>query len=115
MPTMVPSRQPTKHQNRFAGCTATANPCSRPPMTSISEPEYSGGKRKAERDRKRQMERQRRHDRGDPGGHQRAAEDDRDDEEGEQREADEKPEPAHERDRKRKGEPGRQRPAGGRP
>src|SRR5262245_7171143 len=115
MPTMVPSRHPTKHHRTLLGCSATANPCSSPPAISISEPERTGGKWNAERDREYQVERQRGHNCGDAGGQQGPAKDDRDDEEGQQRKAGEESEPAHEDDREREREPRGQRPARRRP
>src|SRR5262249_185060 len=87
MPTMLPSRQQTKPENTLPGCSATANPCRMPLAISISEPEKAGRQRHAERDREHEMERQRGHDRGDPGSQQRATEDHRHDEEGEERKA----------------------------
>src|SRR5215475_11581628 len=76
MPTIVPSRQPTKHQNTLLGCSATANPCRRPEAMSISEPERTSGKRDAQGDREDQMERQRGRDCHEAGGRERPAEDD---------------------------------------
>src|SRR6478735_9268193 len=99
MPTTVPSRQPTKHQNTFAGCNATANPCSNPPSTSISEPEIAGRQRHAQNDGKGDVERERRRDRGEAGGGGRAPEHERDNRKGEERKADEKSERIHQRDR----------------
>src|SRR2546426_12036732 len=84
-PTTVPRKQPTKHQNRLAGCSATANPCSRPPATSISEPEQSGRERNVQHDRECEMERQRRDDRGHPGRQKGTAEDERHDDRSEER------------------------------
>src|SRR5262245_28441876 len=55
IPTIVPSRQPMKHQRRLAGCNATANPCSNPEAISISESEQAGGEIDAERYREYQM------------------------------------------------------------
>src|SRR5437764_13590899 len=112
MPTMVPSRQPTKHQKTLPGCSATANPCRRPEAISISEPERTGRKRHAQRNREDQMECKRGHDCHDGRGHERPAEDDGDDEEREQREADQKAQEVHEPDREREGEPGCHRPPG---
>src|SRR5215510_8141056 len=106
MPTIVPSRQPTKHQNTLLGCSATANPCRRPEAISISEPERTSGKRHAQRDREDQMERQRRHNRHDGGDRERPPEDDCHEEEGEQREADQEAGELHEQHRQCKGEPG---------
>src|SRR5258706_1676972 len=60
MPTTVPRNTPTKHQSRFAGCSASANPCIRPPKTSTS------GQRYAEREREDDVETRR-----DADGHQR--------------------------------------------
>ncbi len=34
-PTTVPSTTPRKHHSRFIGCSATANPCISPEITSI--------------------------------------------------------------------------------
>src|SRR5215470_7336625 len=99
MPTMVPSRQPTKHQKTLPGCSATANPCRRPEAISISEPERTGGKRHAQRNGKDQMEGKRGHDRHDRCGDERPAEDDGHEEEREQRKADQEAEEIHERDR----------------
>src|SRR5215467_452698 len=112
IPTTVPRRQPTKHQNTLLGCSATANPCRRPEATSISEPERASRQRHAQRDREDEMEGERTGDRHDAGGHQRPAEDDGHEEEREQREADQETDEVHERDRQRKGEPGSERPAG---
>src|SRR5258705_7214854 len=67
MPTIVPRRQPTKHQKTLLGCSATANPCRRPEAISISEPEWTGGKRHAERDWEDQVECERGGDRYDAG------------------------------------------------
>src|SRR5215213_7441280 len=97
MPTTVPRKQPTKHQNTLAGCRATANPCRSPLAISISEPEQSGGQRDVQHDRKHHMERQRRHRRGDASRDHRAAEDDGNNEKREQREAYQKPERLHQR------------------
>src|SRR5262245_32866456 len=105
MPTIVPRRQPTKHQNTLLGCSATANPFRRPEAMSISEPEWTGGKRHTERDREDHVECERRGDRHDAGRRERPAEDDRHDEEGEQRKADQEPDEVHEHDRQRKGKP----------
>src|SRR5262245_12426425 len=88
MPTIVPSRQPTKHQKTLPGCSATANPCRRPAATSISEPERTGGKGHAQRNREDQMEGERRCNRHDRCGGERPAEDDGHEEEREQGEAD---------------------------
>src|SRR5262245_2217134 len=85
MPTTVPKRQPTKHQNTLLGCSATANPCRRPEAMSISEPEWTGGKRYAQRDREDQMECERGCHRHDPSHRERPAEDGGHDEEREQR------------------------------
>src|SRR5215212_2727168 len=115
MPTIVPSKQPTKHQNTFAGCRATANPCRSPSAMSISEPEQADGKRNVQQDWKREMECQRSHDGSDGGRHWRTAEDDGHNEEREQGKTDEKTERLHERNRNRKGEPGDERAAGGTP
>src|SRR6266571_2212366 len=51
IPTTVPSTTPTKHHSRFAGCSATANPCIRPERISTL------GKRHAERQREKHVER----------------------------------------------------------
>src|SRR5258708_11790537 len=68
MPTTVPKKHPTKHQNRFAGCSATENPCSSPPMTSMSEPEEAGRKRHAQDHREREVKGQGHAHRGQAGG-----------------------------------------------
>src|SRR5215831_8378251 len=112
MPTTVPRRHPTKHQNTLLGCSATANPCRRPEATSISEPERTSRQRHAQRDREGEMEGERTRDRHDAGGHKRPTEDDRHEEEREQRKADQETDEIHERDRQRKGKPGSQRPPG---
>src|SRR5215813_9987814 len=88
MPTMVPSRQPTKHQMTLPGCSATANPCRRPEAISISEPERTGGKRHAQRNREDQMECECGSNRYEGCGDERPAEDDGHEEERKQREAD---------------------------
>src|SRR5215475_9255115 len=75
MPTIVPRRQPTKHQKTLLGCSATANPCRRPEAISISEPEWTGGERHAQRDRENEVERERGCHRHDAGGRERPAED----------------------------------------
>src|SRR5437867_3719323 len=98
MPTIVPRRQPTKHQNTLLGCSATANPCRRPEAISISEPEWTGGQRHAQRHREDEMERERGGDRHDAGGRERPAEDDHHDEEREQRKADQEADEVHEHD-----------------
>src|SRR3977135_1021143 len=76
MPTMVPSRQPTKHQKTLPGCSATANPCRRPEAISISEPERTDGKRHAQRNGKDQVECKRGRDRPNAAGRERPAGDD---------------------------------------
>src|SRR5215831_16759401 len=88
MPTMVPSRQPTKHQMTLLGCNATANPCRRPDAMSISEPERTGGERHAQRNGEDQVEGERGRDRHHCCGDERPAEDDGHEEEREQGEAD---------------------------
>src|SRR5262252_6960674 len=103
MPTTVPSRQPTKHQNTLLGCSATANPCRRPEAISISESERTGGKRHAQRNREDQVEGKRGRDRHHGRGQERPAEDDRHEEEREQREADQKSQEIHQCDREREG------------
>src|SRR5215468_1867039 len=115
MPTMVPSRQPTKHQMMLPGCSATANPCKRPDAMSISEPERTGGKRHAQRNGKDQVESERRRDRHHGCGDERAGEGEGDEEEREQGEADQEAEEIHQHDREREGKPGHHRPAGGGP
>src|SRR5438093_3132863 len=109
MPTIVPRRQPTKHQNTLPGCSATANPCRRPEAISISEPEWTGWKRYAQRDREDQMECERGCHRHDAGDRERPAEDDGHDEEREQRKADQEANEVHESNRDREGKPGCQR------
>src|SRR4051812_26238908 len=91
MPTTVPSRQPTKHQNRFSGCSATANPCIRPPRTSMSEPEQPGRQLDFQYDREDDMERECRPHGRQTGAEQRAPENEADDAEGEQRKAEHEP------------------------
>src|SRR5712691_4799124 len=93
-PTTVPRKQPTKHQNRVAGCSATANPWRRPPTTSISEPEDAGREGYAQHGRECEMECQRRDDRRHAGGNKRTAEDECDNDKDEEREAHDEPEPA---------------------
>src|SRR5712691_310729 len=88
MPTMVPSRQPTKHQKTLPGCSATANPCRRPEAISISEPERTGGKRHAQRNGEDQVECKRGRDRHHGCGREWPAEDNGHEEEREQSEAD---------------------------
>src|SRR5882672_5022292 len=112
MPTMVPRKQPTKHQKRLYGCSATAKPCRRPPTISISEPEEAGRKLDAQRERKDQVEPQRGEDGGCAGSRERALEHDRDREEREQREAREESERPHQGDREREGRPRTQRRRG---
>src|ERR1700755_1630793 len=68
MPTIVPRKQPTKHQKMLAGCKATANPCRSPLAMSMSESKQAGGQRNVERDWKNQMEHQRQSDRGQSAG-----------------------------------------------
>src|SRR4030095_16005064 len=77
MPTIVPRRQPTKHQKTLLGCSATANPFRRPEAMSISEPEWTGGERHAQGDRAYEMERERGCDRHDAGSGKRRAADER--------------------------------------
>src|SRR5262245_15920330 len=111
MPTTVPRKQPTKHQNRLAGCSATENPCSSPLSTSMSEPEHAGGKRDAQCERKDEIKTRGGSDRHHRGGRERFPEHIRDHEEGEDRERDQKAEPPHQRGADREGGPGGQRAA----
>src|SRR5688572_1644210 len=115
MPTTVPRKQPTKHQNRFVGCSATENPCSNPPNTSMSEPEHAGGQRDAQRKRERQIEAERRHHRGHARHDRRLSEHEGDDEEGEDRERDHEPEPVHQERANRERSPSDQRAADAHP
>src|SRR5262249_44601206 len=87
MPTTVPRKQPTKHHRMLAGVSATANPCVRPPSTSMSEAQPAGRQPDVERGREHEIERGGEARAGERRGEQRAAEDHRDDEAGEQREA----------------------------
>src|SRR5215212_4209863 len=59
IPTIVPRKQPTKHQNTLAGCRATANPCRSPLAMSISEPEQADWERNVQQHRKYDMKCQR--------------------------------------------------------
>src|SRR4051794_13675532 len=86
MPTTVPRKQPMKHQNRLAGCSATENPCSSPPMTSISKPEKAGRKRDVQDHREREMKSQGHDNRGQTGRQRGAMENECNNDEGEQRE-----------------------------
>src|SRR6476659_7290518 len=97
MPTMVPRKQPTKHQNRFTGCSATENPCSSPLSTSMSEPEHAGRQRHAQRQREHDIEPGRGADRDGGGFQHRLAEHHGHHEKGEDGEADEESEPSHQR------------------
>src|SRR5258706_4700755 len=92
MPTMVPRKTPTKHQNRFAGCSASAKPCISPPRTSTS------GERQAERDRKDEIEARDDADRHQRGDRRRPAIHHRDDEERQHREADQEADNLQHRD-----------------
>src|SRR5262245_7429017 len=56
MPTTVPRNTPTKHHRRFAGASATANPCSRPVRMSTLEAQDARRKREAEREVEHQVE-----------------------------------------------------------
>src|SRR4051794_1192103 len=87
MPTIVPRKQPTKHQKRLVGCSATANPWARPETISISEPQPAGRQRNAERNRERQVKCERGECCGCGGFEQRPPEHECDDGEGEQGEA----------------------------
>src|SRR4051794_32051591 len=112
MPTIVPSRQPTKHQMTLPGCSATANPCRRPDAMSISEPEWTGGERYAQCNGEDQVEGKCGRDCDDARSHERPPERDGHEKEREQREADQEAQELHERDREREGKPGHHRPAG---
>src|SRR5215468_5321933 len=74
MPTMVPSRQPTKHQNTFAGSSATAKPCSNPEAISMSKSEHADRKVDPECHGENQMEGECGHHGRDAGSQQRSAE-----------------------------------------
>src|SRR5262245_11311185 len=112
IPTIVPSRQPMKHQSTLTGCSATANPCSKPEVASMSESEEAGRELDVERHREHQMEGERGYDRRDAGGQQRPAEHPGDDEERQQREAEHESERGHQRNRERKCRPSPERPPG---
>src|SRR5688572_18966930 len=92
-PMIVPSATPTRHHNRFIGCTATANPCIRPEKTSTLRQPH------AERDRENEVEGRGRCDRGDRRDLPRPAVHHEDDEEGERGETDEKARDLEERNR----------------
>src|SRR6185436_15627351 len=104
MPTMVPRNTPTKHQNRFTGCSASANPCSRPPKISTS------GKRHAERED--EIEAGRDAERDERGDARRPAVHHRDDEEAQHRKADEETDDLQHRARDGERSPGRKCAAG---
>src|SRR5262245_51428350 len=109
-PTTVPRSTPTKHHSRFAGWSATENPCSRPARMSTLEAQRARRKREAQRQVEHQVETQaggERHDRGRP---RRLAVHRGDDEVGEQREARDEAQHLEQRDRGRERKPHAQRP-----
>src|SRR5712691_1731893 len=111
IPTTVPRNTPTKHQRRFAGSSATANPFRSPVTISTSETHDADRQGHAERAIEHEIESGRGRDRDERGGFQRPAIHDGDDKVGEQRETDHETERFEKRDRHREGEPGRERAA----
>src|SRR6266508_1116054 len=99
MPITVPRKQPTKHQNRLSGCSATAKPCRRPCNISISEPEHALRQRDAERQRECEIEDCNGADRRERGGEQRLAEHHTNEEKRECSETDDEAQRVHERNR----------------
>src|SRR5215204_4739166 len=109
MPTTVPRKQPTKHQRRLAGCSATEKPCRRPLTTSISDPEQPDRELNSKGYGEGQMEPERNRA-GRDGGRDRGAPEDHDDEkEGEEREAQHEAERLQKRNRHHEDEPGAER------
>src|SRR5712691_4481314 len=111
IPTTVPRSTPTKHQNRLAGSSATANPFRRPARISTLETQNAHREGHAERAIEHEIESARARDRRERGGFQRPAVHHRDDEVGQQRETDHEAEWLEKRDRHRECEPGGKRPA----
>src|SRR5882672_1385379 len=114
-PTIVPRNTPTKHHRRFAGSNATENPCSRPVRMSTLEAQRARGKREAQREVEHQIEPGPGRGGDDRRGSRRLAVHDRDDEIGEQREADDEADQLEQGDRYGEREPHAERAADPRP
>src|SRR5712691_11817511 len=111
IPTTVPRSTPTKHQNRLAGSSATANPFRRPARISTLETQNAHREGHAERSVEHEIESARARDRRERRGCERPAVHHRHDEVGQQRKTDHETERFEKRNRHCEGEPGRERPA----
>src|SRR5690349_13586719 len=111
MPTTVPRKTPTKHHSRFAGASATENPCRRLVTTSTLVAEETGRKRHVERPVEHEIEARPGRDGHERRGPERAPVHHRDDEISQQGEADDEAQRVEQRDRNREREPGRERSA----
>src|SRR5215831_6971350 len=104
-PTTVPRNTPTKHHSRFDGASATANPCSRFERISTLEAQHAGGQREAERGVEHQIEAGPGRGGDDRRSLRGPAVEDRDDEVGQQREADDEADDLEQADRHGEREP----------